>query len=87
MQSQSVRLFVKSGCPWCELARRWLDERGIAYTMLNVTSDPKAYAEMRRVSGQSRAPTLTVGGRVLADFGPEELATFWASLQTASANT
>lgn len=85
MQPQSVRLFVKPWCPWCHLARRWLDEHGINYKVLDVTSDPAAYAEMRQLSGQSRAPTLQVNGRVLADFGPEELEAFWATVEKEQA--
>lgn len=87
MKPQSVHLFVKPGCPWCHLARRWLDERGIHYTVLDVTSNPAAYAEMRQLSGQSRAPTLQVDGRVLADFGPDELARFWATVEKERASS
>jgi hypothetical protein len=31
---------------------------------------------MRRISGQTYAPTLVVGDEVLPDFGPEELEHF-----------
>lgn len=44
---------------------------------VDVLSDNAAFAEMRRLSGQSKAPVLVTGdGRVLADFGPEELPGF-----------
>jgi hypothetical protein len=35
---------------------------------------------MYRLSGQTLAPVIDVDGRVLADFGPKELAAFWRSL-------
>lgn len=76
-----IRLFIKPYCGWCHKAQRWLDERGIQYETLDVIADPKAMDEMVRLSGQTLAPTIDVGGRVLADFGPEELEKFWELLK------
>ena len=70
-------LYIKRGCPWCDDAERWLKKNAINYTAADVLSDPDAYAEMRKLSGQSRAPVLVTGdGRTLADFGSEELPGF-----------
>jgi glutaredoxin len=76
----SIRLFIKPRCGWCHQAQNWLDGRGIQYTTLDVIADPAAMAEMVRLSGQTFAPVIEVDGRVLADFGAEELARFWAGL-------
>jgi glutaredoxin 3 len=78
-----IRLFIKPYCPWCHKAVRWLDERGVQYETLDVIADSKAYTEMVNLSGQTLAPVIDVDGRVLADFGPEELAKFWEKLKTA----
>jgi glutaredoxin 3 len=59
---------------------RWLDDHDIAYEKLDVIADDAAFAEMVRLSGQELAPVLEVDGRVLADFGPEELEKFWKTL-------
>lgn len=72
-----TRLFIKTYCPWCHKAREWLDEHGIPYEELDVLSDARANDEMIRLSGQTLAPVLEVDGKILADFGPEELAEFW----------
>jgi glutaredoxin len=74
--SAPLRLFVKPGCPWCTLAEDWLDAHGYGYERIDVLSDRAAFEEMIQLSGQRRAPTLEVAGRVLPDFGPEELALF-----------
>jgi len=60
---------------------RWLDEHHIAYEKLDVIADEAAFAEMVRLSGQDLAPVLDVHGRVLADFGPEELPVFFENLK------
>jgi glutaredoxin len=72
-----IRLFIKPYCGWCHKAMRWLDERGIQYETLDVIADEKAFAEMVKSSGQTLAPVIDVDGKVLADFGPEELEKFW----------
>lgn len=55
----------------------WLDEHGIEYKKLDVIASEEAFAEMVRLSGQELAPVIDVDGKVLADFGPEQLAEFW----------
>ncbi len=75
-----IRLFIKPYCPWCHKAQHWLDARGIKYETLDVISDSKAMTEMVNLSDQRLAPVIDVGGKILADFGPEELAGFWEKL-------
>jgi glutaredoxin 3 len=76
-----IRLFIKPYCGWCHKAIRWLDDNDIQYEKIDVIADEKAFAEMVRVSGQEFAPVLDVDGKILADFGPEELPKFWESLK------
>lgn len=74
--SAPLKLYIKPGCPWCHDAIRWLTQAGYEFEKLDVYSDPTIYAEMREISGQSLAPTLSVGDLVLADFGVDELIPF-----------
>jgi glutaredoxin len=76
-----IRLFIKPYCPWCHKAQHWLDERGIRYEPRDVISDSKAMTEMVNLSGQRLAPVIDVDGKILADFGPEELAKFWKQFE------
>ena len=75
----STILYVKQGCPWCIAAEEELQKLGIQYERREVRSNPEFFREMQEVSGQSKAPVLDVDGRVLADFGPEQLAGFLKS--------
>ena len=77
MKPEKIRLFVKSGCGWCDEARDWLDERGLAYEELNVNRDAAARQEMFELTGQSKAPSIDVNGEILADFDTDQLAEFW----------
>lgn len=78
MKSVRPVFYTKTGCPWCEEAREVLHSRGIPYDEKVVSSDPEAFAEMRRISGQSKAPVLDWAGEILADFGAAELEPFLA---------
>ncbi len=69
-------LYVKSGCPWCHEVVDFLMSKGIGYEERNVSRDSDAMAEMRRKSGQTSAPTMDWNGKILADFGVDELKPF-----------
>ena len=77
MLPREIRLYIKSYCPWCHKAIRWLDKRGIRYVKLDVLEDDAAMQEMERLTGQTLAPVIDVDGEILADFGPDELAAWW----------
>lgn len=76
MPTELPLLYVKTGCPWCAGVIAFLSEHGIGYREKNVTDDQTAQAEMRRISGQTKAPVLDWHGQILADFGVDELVPF-----------
>ena len=76
MSSPRPFLYLKSGCPWCDEAEDYLREHGIAYGSTDVLTDPASYEELKRLSGQTKAPTMRWGNEILADFGAEELDAF-----------
>ena len=77
MKKKNVRLFIKPYCGWCHKAMQWLDQNGIEYEPVDVIASETAYDEMIALSGQELAPVIEVDGKILADFGPEQLAKFW----------
>jgi glutaredoxin len=79
-----IRLFIKPYCGWCHKAMRWLDDRDIEYETIDVIADEAAFDEMIRISGQELAPVIDVDGKVLADFGPEQLEKFWQKISTTN---
>jgi len=72
----SAILYVKEGCPWCEAAESELHKLGLKYERREVRSTPSFFNEMKEISGQSKAPVLDIDGRILADFGIEQLPAF-----------
>jgi len=69
-------LYVKTGCPWCHEVIEFLNSHGVSYREQNVSEQVEAMQEMQKKSGQTRAPTLDWNGKILADFGVDELVPF-----------
>lgn len=69
-------LYVKTGCPYCKAAKDFLDEHKIDFSEVDVRSDEAGMEKLRALSGQTKTPTLDWDGKVLADFGVEELEKF-----------
>jgi glutaredoxin 3 len=69
-------LYLKSGCPWCTEAEAYLEKHGIAYDQVDVNDDQNALAELKKLTGQTKAPTMRWGEEILSDFGADELDAF-----------
>ncbi|MEO0444795.1 MAG: glutaredoxin family protein [Verrucomicrobiota bacterium] len=76
MDSPEFEVYVKPGCPWCIDVIAYLKKAGYSYQLIDVIADRTAFQKMIDLSGQSSAPTMTVGDLLLADFGVEELVPF-----------
>ena len=63
----------------------WLDDHDIEYEVLDVIKNDDAWNEMYRLSGQELAPVIDVDGKILADFGPDQLAAFWQKIEKEDA--
>ena len=70
------KLYVKTGCPWCEEVLEYFDAHKLPYEKIVVSGNPAAMNEMRELSEQTKAPTMDWDGEVLADFGVDELIPF-----------
>ncbi len=84
VKTNRIRLFIKPWCGWCHKAMNWLDDHDIEYEVLDVCADDAAWREMVKLSGQEMSPVIDVDGKILADFGPNQLAQFWKQLELAN---
>jgi len=69
-----VRVYSTSTCPYCKMAKTFLDEKGIAYDDLDVAADAEARNEMLKKSGQMGVPVIDFDGEVVIGFDREKLA-------------
>lgn len=76
---KEVKVYTTATCPWCRVAKKYLDERGETYQEVNVGLDQGAAEEMVRVSGQYGVPVITVDGQVVIGFDQAKLDRLLAS--------
>lgn len=69
----TVTLYSKPACQQCTATKRYLDQRDIEYTILDVTEDAAAYDTVKAL-GYQQLPVVTVGDRHWSGFNPFELA-------------
>jgi len=65
-----VVLYGAEWCKWCHTARRFLDDRRVAYEYRDIDV-PAAKAELHQKAGPGGIPVVDVGGRILRGFDPD----------------
>jgi len=68
-----IKVYVKTGCPWCIGVKEFLKNHNIQFKEINVTEDRKAFDEMIRKSGQSKTPVVEIDGHLLIDTDDSEV--------------
>ena len=57
-----VDIYTTPICPYCAMAKRLLDQKGIVYREINVMGDGEARGEMlSRAHGQRTVPQIFIG--------------------------
>lgn len=69
----NVKIYSTPTCPWCKKAKAYMEEKGIAYTSIDVSSDEAAQKEMIEKSGQMGVPVIDVDGKLIIGFDVKEL--------------
>lgn len=74
IRPKSVVMYCRPGCIDCRLARSFLDQRGVAYTEIDIRADPQAEARLRKwTGGPLITPVFDIDGKIVIDFKRAEL--------------
>jgi glutaredoxin 3 len=68
-----VKVYSTSTCPYCKMAKSYLDEKGVVYEDVDVSGNAEGRDEMIKKSGQMGVPVIDVGGEVVVGFDKERL--------------
>ena len=59
-----IEIFSTPQCGYCDVAKKLLDEKGLAYTILDVMSDPAVLADFQRRLPRAKAvPQIFIDGK------------------------
>jgi len=79
----TITIYSKDYCPYCKAAKSMLDERGLAYNEIDVTHDPKQFAEMAARSRRKTVPQIFFGDDHIG--GCDDLWRYLAGAERAAA--
>jgi glutaredoxin-like YruB-family protein len=68
----NVVVYTSNTCPYCTLAKNYLNEKGIEYTEKNVQTDKDARKELMSM-GHMGVPVLIVDGQEIVGFDKDKL--------------
>ena len=69
----TIKIYSTPTCPWCKRVKAYLDEKGIQYTGIDVSSDLAAQNEMIEKSGQMGVPVIDIDGKIVVGFDKEKI--------------
>ncbi|HEX8663877.1 MAG TPA: glutaredoxin 3 [Beijerinckiaceae bacterium] len=59
-----VTIYTKTWCPYCMAAKDLLNQKGIAFTEIEISGKPDLRDEMlRKANGRSTVPQIFIGSR------------------------
>jgi glutaredoxin 3 len=73
MANKKIRIYSTPTCPYCRMAKAYLDEKGVAYEDVDVSANQKAAEEMVEKTGQMGVPVLDIEGATIIGFDKEAI--------------
>lgn len=70
---KKVTVFSTKNCPYCHMAKAFLDKQGVHYESIDVGEDRNAAKKMIDLSGQRGVPVITVDDEVIVGFDSQRL--------------
>lgn len=63
-----VVVYLTPWCPYCNMAKRLLESRGIAYESFDVSGNHDARSWLSKASGQHTVPQIFIKGKSIGGF-------------------
>lgn len=75
----SIRLYALSTCPYCRMTKRYLDDHGVTYDLVEVDllegeQRQSTIDEVKRLSGGTSFPVLVADEEVVVGFNKTRMA-------------
>ncbi len=68
-----VTVYSTPTCPYCNMAKDFLKEKGVEYEEIDVSENEEKAREMVQKSGQMGVPVLEIGEEVIIGFDKEKI--------------
>jgi glutaredoxin-like YruB-family protein len=71
--AREVKIYTTATCPYCKMAKKFLDDNGIKYQEFNIVEDKAAQEEMKNKCDSLAVPTICFNGEILIGFNEAQL--------------
>ena len=71
--AREVKIYTTPTCPYCKMAKKFLDDNGINYQEFNIVEDKAAREEMKNKCDSLAVPTICFDGEVMIGFNERQL--------------
>lgn len=63
-----VTVYSKNPCPYCVAAKNFLEDRGIAFEMIDLTGQMDEMMKIKNQTGWSTFPIILINGKVIGGY-------------------
>jgi glutaredoxin 3 len=71
--AKSVKVYSTATCPFCAMAKGFLEKNNVAFENIDVGQDRNALLEMKQKSGQMGVPVIDIDGKIIVGFDKEAI--------------
>jgi len=68
-----IKVFSTTTCPWCTKVKEYLQNKGLEFETVDVSSNREAAMEMVKKTGQMGVPVTQIGEKYIVGFSPEAI--------------
>jgi glutaredoxin-like YruB-family protein len=69
----NVKIYTSPTCPYCHMAKTYMEKNNIAYEEIDVSKNEKAALEIIKKSGHIGVPIIEIDGSYISGFDEEEI--------------
>ncbi|MDP4092237.1 MAG: glutaredoxin domain-containing protein [Bacillota bacterium] len=69
----NVKVYSTPTCPWCSMAKKYLEEKNVTYEDLDVSRNKDAASDMVNKSGQRGVPVIDIDGNIIVGFDKDRI--------------
>ena len=68
-----VTVYSTPSCSYCIRLKSYLNQKGITFTNIDVSSDAQSLEKMISLSGQMGVPVINIDGEIVVGFDKEKI--------------
>ena len=69
----TVTVYSTPNCPYCIRLKDYLEQRGTAFTKIDVSQDKASLDKMVSLSGQMGVPVIDIDGKIVVGFDKDKI--------------